>query len=57
MPEYVAERSLADIRKAIKWKALGFDVGFHDGQPATQVTQDSLMDIDRQDDKNGNAYS
>jgi hypothetical protein len=57
MPEHIAERSIEDIRKAVKWKALGCDVGFHDGQLAGEVVQDSLMDIDRQDEKNGNAYS
>jgi len=57
MPEHIAERSIEDIRKAVKWKARGCDVGFHDGQPAVEAVEDSLMDIDRQDDKNGNAYS
>lgn len=57
MPEHIAERSIEDIRKAVKWKAKGCDVGFHDGQPAVEAVEDSLMDIDRQDEKNGNAYS
>lgn len=57
MPEYVAERSIEDIRKAVKWKSMGFDVGFDDGKPAAEVAEESLMDLDRQDDKNGNAYS
>ena len=57
MPENIAERSIEDIRKAVKWKALGCEVGFHEGQLAGELVQDSLMDIDRQDEKNWNAYS
>jgi len=58
MPDNIASQPLEMVRKAVRWRKAGITVavGKH-VEPTVEVAEDSLMDWDRQDDKNGNAYA
>ena len=57
MPDNIASQSLDLVRKAVKYCEAGFTVGIaHIFEPATEEVEESMMDWDRQDQKNGNAY-
>lgn len=58
MPLDIASQPIELIRKAIKWRAKGITVVVDRGVvPMTaEVQESSMMDFDRQDDKNGNSY-
>ena len=57
MPEDIASQPLMIVAKAVRLCEAGFTVavGKH-VEPTVEVVEDSLMDWDRQDQKNGNAY-
>jgi hypothetical protein len=57
MPEDIASQPLEMVRKAVRWRKAGITVGVGKHvEPTVEVVEDSLMDWDRQDQKNGNAY-
>jgi hypothetical protein len=47
---------LERIRKAVTWREAGIVVGVPKALEPVKADESSLMDWDRQDDKNGNAY-
>jgi hypothetical protein len=58
MPDNIVSQPLEMVRKAVRWRKAGITVAV--GKPvdlAGDVAENSLMDWDRQDDKNGNAYA
>ena len=58
MPDNIVSQPLEMVRKAVRWRKAGITVAV--GKPvdlAADVAEDSLMEWDRQDDKNGNAYA
>ena len=58
MPVEIGSMTLEKIRKAVALVEAGAVVGCHTPKPPAIETQESsLEDWDRQDDKNGNAYS
>jgi hypothetical protein len=58
MPDDIASQPLEMIRKAVRWRKAGITVAVgKPADPTVEVAEDSLMDWDRQDDKNGNAYA
>ena len=56
MPDEIASLPLERIRKAVTWCEAGITVGVPKALTPAEVDESSLMDWDRQDDKNGNAY-
>jgi hypothetical protein len=56
MPDEIASLPLERIRKAVTWREAGIVVGVPKALTPAEVDESSLMDWDRQDDKNGNAY-
>lgn len=57
MPEDIASQPLEMVRKAVRWRKAGITVAVGKPvEPTTEVVEESLMDWDRQDMKNGNAY-
>ena len=58
MPEEIAAQSIELIRKAVGWREKGITVAVPKiTAMVAEVAEESLMDWDRQDDKNGNAYA
>lgn len=57
MPQHIADLHIATIRRAVELRRKGITVGVLKPRPI-EVESDtsSLMDWDRQDEKNGNAY-
>jgi hypothetical protein len=56
MPDEIASLPLDRIRKAVTWREAGVMVGVPKLLTQADVDDSSMMDWDRQDQKNGNAY-
>ena len=57
LPQDIFHQPLELIRKAVAWREKGIVACVSKPMTPTTVDESSLMDWDRQDDKNGNAYA
>jgi hypothetical protein len=56
MPDEIASLPMERIRKAVTWCEAGVMVGVPKALEPVEEDESSMVDWDRQDQKNGNAY-
>jgi hypothetical protein len=56
MPDEIASLPMERIRKAVTWREAGVMVGVPKALEPVEEDESSMVDWDRQDQKNGNAY-